>query len=50
MPNGWRAYEDVPAEYVSTDTSLERDHFNFTLPTDRAIEFAVYYVDHRYTG
>jgi len=36
--------------YVSTDTSLERDHFNFTLPTDRAIEFAVYYVDHRYTG
>jgi len=42
--NQWRTYEDVPAEYFSTDTNLERDHFRFTLRFDSAVEFAIFYM------
>ena len=41
--NRWKSYEDIPAEFLSSDAELERDRFNFSLPFDRNLEFAIAY-------
>ena len=41
--NQWESWEDIPAEFLSSDAELERDRFTFSLPVDTEVEFAIAY-------
>ena len=41
--NQWETWEDIPAEFLSSDAELERDRFTFSLPFETQVEFAIAY-------
>jgi len=41
--NRWESYEDIAAEFLSSDAELERDRFAFSIPFDQKVEFAIAY-------
>ena len=41
--NRWESYEDIAAEFLSSDAELERDRFTFSLPFEQKVEFAIAY-------